>query len=394
MMGQVKHVMSKLLVLSVISLSFPMGVYATTPMQDFQSPSYILMEASSGQVLIEHNANDQRPPASITKVMTMLLIYEAVESGKIAWDDEVTISEHAANMGGSQVFMEPGQIQTVEVLLKCIAIASANDAAVAMGEYIAGSTDGFADLMNKRAQELGMKDTLFKNPCGLHIDGHVSSAYDIALLSRELMIKFPQASEVLTIWMDSITHKTRRGESEFGLTNTNRLIKAYTGITGLKTGYTSQSKHCMSATANRNEMDLIAVVLGAPDSKVRFREAAQLLDYGFANYAVKSGHQAGEVLGQAPVFKGDKEHLEYTIKDAISIVVPKEISSEELSHEISVSPNLTAPIRKGDPVGSISYLIGEERVGESPLIAAFDVDKAKYSHTVKYIFKSFFKLPS
>lgn len=393
-MSQCKKNLCRALILCMTALSFPMGVFASTPLKGLQSQSYVLMEASSGKVLLEHNANEALPPASITKVMTMLLIYEAVESGKIGWDDEVTISEYAAKMGGSQVFMEPGEIQTVADLLKCIAIASANDAAVAMGEYIAGSEDSFADLMNKRAQELGMKNTVFKNPCGLHRDGHVSTAYDIALLSRELMTKFPEASKVLTIWMDSITHKTRRGESEFGLTNTNRLIKAYTGITGLKTGYTSQSKHCISTTASRNDMDLIAVVLAAPDSKIRFREAAQLLDYGFANYIVKQGHEANQILGQTPIFKGDKQQLEYTIKDTMSIVLPKDKANEEISHKITIKPDLTAPIRKNDTVGTVTYLMGEEKVGQLPLIAAFDINKAKYNHMVRYIFRSYFKLSS
>ena len=393
-MSQCKRFISKLLIICTAILSTRSVTFANAPLKDLQSESYVLMEASSGKVLLEHKANLQLPPASITKVMTMLLIYEAVDSGKISWDDEVTISEHAATMGGSQVFMEPGEIQTVRELLKCIAIASANDAAVAMGEYIAGSVDTFADLMNKRAQELGMKDTVFKNPCGLHKEGHVSTAYDIALLSRELMTNFPQASEILTIWMDSITHKTRRGESEFGLTNTNRLIKAYTGITGLKTGYTSQSKHCMSATANRNDMDLIAVVLAAPDSKTRFKEAAQLLDYGFANYTVKQGHKANEILGQIPVFKGDKEKLEYTVGDTMSLVLPKDKATSEISHTVTLAPNLTAPIRKGDTVGSITYLLGQEKIGEMPLIAAYDINKAKYNHMVKYMFRNFFKLPS
>lgn len=393
-MRQFKMVLCNLLVFCLAVLSITTGVYADTPTQKFQAPSYILMEASSGKVLLEHNAKEELPPASITKVMTMLLIYEAVDNGMIKWDDEVTISEYAASMGGSQVYMEAGQIQTVETLLKCIAIASANDAAVAMGEYIAGSEEGFADLMNKRAQELGMENTVFKNPCGLHREGHVSSAYDIALLSRELITKYPESSDVLTIWMDSITHKTRRGESEFGLTNTNRLIKVYTGITGLKTGYTSHSKHCVSATANRNGMDLIAVVLGAPDSKTRFKEAAQLLDYGFANYVVKQEHKAGQVLGQSPVFKGDKEKVEYMTRDTMSMVLPKDQANEKVNHKITLTPNLTAPISQGDTIGSVTYFIGDKSIGEGPLIAAFDVNKAKYNHTVKYIFKTFFKLPS
>lgn len=390
-MSRMKRVFCSLLALCIGISIITVPVYGNQPSQEFQSQSYILMEASSGRVLLEHNIHEQLPPASITKVMTMLLIYEAIESGKFTWDDEVTISEHAAHMGGSQVFMEPGEIQTARDLFKCIAIASANDAAVAMGEYISGSEEGFVDLMNKRAQELGMKNTLFKNACGLHADGHVSTAYDIAILSREFITKFPEASKTLTIWMDSITHRTRRGESEFGLTNTNKLIKAYTGITGLKTGYTPQAKHCLSATANRNDMDLIAVVLASPDSKVRFKEAAQLLNYGFANYTVKKGHDKESILGQVPIAKGDKEKLEYTVARTMTIVTTKDKGKEDLGHQISINPKLSAPIKKGDSIGVVAYYLGDEKAGEVPIVAAYDVNKAKYSDMLKYMFKNYFK---
>ncbi len=226
-----------------------------------KTKSAILMEASTGTVLYEQNSDEQLPPASVTKVMTLLLIYEAVRDGKIKWDDKVTVSEHAASMGGSQVFLEVGETQTVADMTKCIAIASANDAAVAMAEYIGGSEEGFVDLMNARAKELGMENTMFKNACGLDTDGHVTTARDIAIMSRELITNFPDIEQYTTTWQDTITHTTRRGTTEFGLTNTNKLVRWYEGATGLKTGSTGNAKYCLSATANKNGMSLIAVIM-------------------------------------------------------------------------------------------------------------------------------------
>lgn len=354
--------------------------------------SYVLMEANSGKILLENNMEESIPPASITKIMTLLLIYDAIESGKITWDDKVTISEHAAGMGGSQAFMEPGEEQTVRDLVKCIGIASANDAAVAMAEYVAGSESQFVDMMNKRAQELGMNNTVFKNACGLHVDGHVSSAKDVALMSRELITKHPDVAKVMTVWMDKIIHKTRRGESEFGLSNTNKMLKWYNGITGLKTGYTPEAKHCVSATAQRDGMDLIAVILGSSDGKVRFREAAELLDYGFANYMVKTGPQVGEVLGSAKVKKGDKDLVELTIENSMSFVVPKSNNTSELSYEIEYDKDITAPIYKGQKLGTITYSLDGAEVGKADLVAAFDVGKAKFKNMLPYMYNRFFNI--
>lgn len=354
--------------------------------------SYVLMEESSGKVLLESNKDTQLPPASITKVMTLLLINDAIASGKITWDDKVTISEHAAHMGGSQVFMEPGEEQTVRDLVKCICIASANDAAVAMGEYIAGSEEQFVDMMNKRAKELGMSHTVFKNACGLHEEGHVSTAYDIGLMSRELMKKYPEMSKVLTIWMDTIVHKTRRGESEFGLSNTNKMIKWYKGITGLKTGYTPEAKHCVSATAKRNDMGLIAVVMGAQDGKIRFREAAQLLDYGFANYMVKTGPAIGTIVGKTPVKKGNKAIVEAITDETKAFVIGKTQANIELTYDVKYSGNLTAPVSKGDKIGVITYYLEGTEVGEAPVIAAYGVEKAKLKDMIPYMYKRYFNL--
>ncbi|OOB78622.1 MAG: D-alanyl-D-alanine carboxypeptidase [Epulopiscium sp. Nele67-Bin002] len=355
-----------------------------------ESRSHVLMEASSGQVLKDHNMNDSIPPASITKVMTLLLIHDAVAEGKITWDEQVTVSEHAASMGGSQVFMEVGEQQTVRELVKCIAIASANDAAVAMSEHIGGSEQQFVDMMNEKAQELGMENTTFKNACGLHVEGHVSSAYDVALMSRELITKYPDITKTVTIWMDTIVHRTKRGESEFGLTNTNKMLKWYPGITGLKTGYTPEAKHCVSATAKRDDMELIAVVLGGADSKARFREAGLLLDHGFANYAVKAGPQAGEVLAQVPVVKGVEDTVDATIEESMRFVISKTAKDDNYEYSIEMVEELKAPITKGQKVGELSCLVEDEIVGSAPLVAMNDVEKAGLKNVIPSTLKKFF----
>ena len=237
-----------------------------------QSPHAILMEASTGTILYEKDAHVSLHPASITKIMTLIIIYDALENQSIQMEDIVTVSEYAASMGGSQVYLEPGETQTVEDMIKCISIASANDACVAMAEFIAGSEEAFVTRMNERAAELGMKDTHFVNCCGLDTEGHMTSAYDVALMSRELITKYPQIHDYCTIWMDSITHVTRNGSSEFGLTNTNKLIRQYEYATGLKTGFTNLAKYCLSATAEKDGLELIAVVMAAPDYKIRSQE--------------------------------------------------------------------------------------------------------------------------
>ena len=354
--------------------------------------SYVLMEQSSGKVLLEHNAEVALPPASITKVMTLLLINEAIDAGKVNWDDKVTISEHAAHMGGSQVFMEPGEEQTVRDLVKCICIASANDAAVAMSEYIAGSEEQFVELMNKRAAELGMNHTVFKNACGLHEDGHVSTAKDIALMSRALLEEHPEMSKILTTWMDSIIHRTRRGESEFGLSNTNKMIKWYQGITGLKTGYTPQAKHCVSATATRDQMGLIAVIMGAADGKIRFQEAAQLLNYGFANYKVKVGPTIGTIIGQEAIKKGTEKQIDIATAETKAFVVPKSSANSELTYEVQIDRSLTAPITRGQEIGRIVYYLDGNEVGEGKIISASEVKKASLKQMIPYMGKRFFKV--
>ena len=253
----------------------------TQPAVEISAPSAVLMEASTGTVIFEKDSDTARPPASVTKIMTMLLIFDALEEGSIGLDNEVTTSEYAASMGGSQVFLEPGEIQTVDTMLKCIAVASANDACVAMSEYICGSEEEFVRRMNERAKELGMKNTNFVNCNGLDAQGHVTSARDIALMSRELITKYPQVHDYSMIWMENITHTTKKGTTEFGLTNTNKLVRQYEYTTGLKTGSTGDAKFCVSATGEKNGIEMIAVVMAAENSKERFADAVKLLNCCF-----------------------------------------------------------------------------------------------------------------
>ena len=277
----------------------------TAPAADLNisAPSAILMEASTGAVVYEKNSHEARHPASVTKIMTLLLIFDALSSKQISLDDTVTVSEYAASMGGSQVFLEPGETQTVETMIKCISVASANDACVAMAEHVAGSESEFVRMMNERAKGLGMNDTNFVNCCGLDADGHMTSANDIALMSRELITKYPKIHDYCTLWMENITHTTAKGSSEFGLTNTNKLIKHYQYATGLKTGFTNTAMYCISATAKKDDMELIAVIMGAPDIKSRSADATTLLNYGFGKCRIYcDSHE--DKLDDLPVEKG------------------------------------------------------------------------------------------
>lgn len=362
-------------------------VFAAQP--DIDGKSAILMEASTGKVLSEQNADEALPPASVTKIMTILLIYDSVNNGKIKWEDNVSVSEHAASMGGSQIFLEPNETQTVETLTKSIVIASANDAAVAMAEYIGGSEDAFVELMNKKAQELGMKTAHFENACGLDTPNHLLSARDIAIMSRELITKYPDVCKYTTTWQDTITHTTSKGTSEFGLTNTNKLIKWYNNATGLKTGSTSQAKFCLSATAKKDDMELIAVVMAAPEPKIRFREAMRLLDYGFANYGIKKGKAVGEVAAQVKVEKG--------MTDSVNAVVAKEVTAlvakgdkNELTSKVNTPDSIKAPVKKGDKLGEVVYYSGDNEVGKSDILAQDDVKKAGLIKNITNIMDNWF----
>ena len=309
-MKQKQRILILIMVITMIFSCFPVPLYAQEQKDtnDFnlQSESAILMEISTGQVIYQYNATKRLRPASITKIMTLLLIFEAIESNKISMQDEVVVSKHAASMEGSKVFLEEGETQTVDTMIKCITVSSGNDAAVAMAEHVAGSEEAFVKKMNERAQKLGMKDTHFVNCCGLDADNHYSSALDIAIMSRELVTKHPKIYEYSSIWMDTITHVTRRGSSEFGLSNTNKLIRHYKGMTGLKTGSTSKAKFCLSGTAKRNGVELIAVAMAAPNDKTRNKEVANLLNFGFSNCQVYKDTKTTEKIGKIKVAKGER----------------------------------------------------------------------------------------
>ncbi len=378
------------LILAFITLCFPLGVqaaqYENIADLGLASKSVILMEASTGDILYEQNSEEKLPPASITKLMTLLLIYEAQKNGKISWDDKVTVSEHAASMGGSQVFLEVGETQTAADMTKCIAIASANDAAVAMAEYIGGSEEGFVELMNSRAKELGMVNTQFKNACGLDTDGHLTTAKDIALMSRELITNFPEITQYTTTWQDTITHTTRKGSSEFGLTNTNKLVRWYDGATGLKTGSTGNAKYCLSATAEKNGMPLIAVIMAAPDNKARFSEAIKLLDYGYANYAVVSGAKAGDSAGEIPVSRGEHETVLLEVSTDINALIPKGGNEPTLTYELTES--LSAPIDKGVKAGEAVYTLDGQVVARADVVTSEAVERAGLATVAGRLIKS------
>lgn len=347
--------------------------------------SAVLMEPITGKVLYEKNKDKQLRPASVTKIMTLLLIMEAMDKGKFTYEDTVSVSAHAASMGGSQVFLEEGETQTVRDMLKCIVISSANDACVAMAEYVSGSEEAFVAAMNERAKELGMANTNFVNACGLDADGHLTTAYDIALMSRELTQKHKDIFEFTTIWMDTITHTTKKGSSEFGLSNTNKLIKQYNGATGLKTGSTSLAKFCLSATATRDNMDMLAVVMACPDSKVRTKEASKLLDYGFANCSVYEDKQVLEKPLKMKVECGKKDSVAVLPKENFQYVFTNGGNSGKITKRLKVEKKLTAPVKKGDKVGSATYYLDKQKLGSVDLVAATPVKRWDFMHCFKQI---------
>ena len=373
----------------VFSFISTFSVFGQESTLTLESRSALLMDAATGTVLFEKNSHDAMPPASVTKIMTLLLIYEAEENGQFRWQDAVRVSDHAASMGGSQVFLEEGENQTAADLTKCIAIASANDAAVAMAEFVAGSEEAFVERMNQKAEELGMQDTHFKNACGLDVDGHVTSAYDIALMSRELMNRFPEIREYTTTWQDTIIHNTRKGQSTFGLTNTNKLVKWYEGATGLKTGSTGKALYCLSGTAERDGLHLIAVVMAAPDFKVRFQETMKLLDHGFANYSAEKGLPKGEKMGQIPIRKGMQDEVDLVVGEEISFLLKKD-SAKEWETKVETLPSLDAPVRAGEKVGEVIYLIGGKEVGRAALLTAEDIKKADIGTMLERMLRQWF----
>lgn len=341
------------------------------------APSAILMEMTTGTVLYEKDADTARPPASVTKVMTMLLIFDALAEGKIQLKDEVTTSEYASSMGGSRVFLEIGEKQTVETLLKCISVASANDACVAMAEYISGNEEEFVRQMNLRAEGLGMKHTHFLNCNGLDTDGHETSARDIALMSRELLMKYPEIHNYCTIWMENITHTTSKGSSEFGLTNTNKLIRQYEYATGLKTGSTGKAKFCVSATAEKNGVSLIAVIMGAEDSKVRFKDAVTLLNYGFGKCQMYTDEKMPS-LDPISVAGGIQESISLEYEKKFTYLDTTGANLNAVTSRLQIPDKVNAPVKKGDVVGQLIYYLDEKEIGSVNLLAEESVKKAGF----------------
>ncbi|MDR5658167.1 D-alanyl-D-alanine carboxypeptidase family protein [Serpentinicella sp. ANB-PHB4] len=365
-----KYIMSSLLIFSIMCININI---AEAQLFDVDARAAILIDASTRTVLYEKNIHEALPPASITKIMTMLLAMEALEEEKISLDDQVVVSERASKMGGTQLYLEPGEIKTIEELMKGIAIRSSNDACVAIAEFISGSEELFVQKMNDRAKELGMENTTFKNTNGLPEEGHVTSAYDIALMSKELL-KHETVMVWLNTWMDEVVVGTKK-QSTQQLVNTNKLIRSYKGANGLKTGYTSEAKHCLSASATRGNNSFIAVVLGAPTSPIRFSESAKLLDYGFANYNTIEIAKKGESLGNVTVDKGKNSSISSTVEDDIYMLVKKG-EEQSMEKEIVLKDNIYAPIKKGDKIGEIIITMDGKEVKKANIVSNESVERS------------------
>lgn len=341
--------------------------------------SAILIEQFSGKVLYDHNSHEKLRPASVTKIMTILLIMEAIDSGKLNYTDQIPCSENASSMGGSQIWLDTKETLSVDEMLKAICVVSANDCTVAMAEYLAGSEENFVNQMNAKAKELGMNDTTFKNCHGIDEDGHVSSSYDIALMSRELLEKHPDITKYTTIYMDSL----RDGKSE--LVNTNKLVRNYKGATGLKTGSTSLALYNLSASATRDDLSLIAVIMKAPTTKDRFAEATKLLDYGFANYNYKVLGKANDVVKDVSVSKGVSSSVSAVLEYDSGTLLPKGADTN-IVQNINVPDTVSAPIKKGDKLGEVVYTLNDETISTIDVIANEDVDKIDFFNMTKHIF--------
>lgn len=372
-------------VVLVLVFSPVQNVYAAEGAVSISAPSAILLEASTGKVIYEQNADQVCSPASITKIMTLLLIFEALDRGEIKLTDEVITSERAQSMGGSQVFLETGELQTVETLIKCIAVASGNDAAVAMAEHIAGSEAEFVAKMNQKAQELSMGSTHFVDCCGLtDSDDHHTSARDVAIMSRELVTKHPEVYQYTGIWMEDITHTTARGSSVFTLSSTNKLLKQYQWATGLKTGSTSKAKYCLSATARKDDVDLIAVIMTAPDSKSRFSDAAALLNYGYSVSALYKDENRDKIPDMS-VKGGVEETVPLAYESGFSYLDVEGNDVEMIQKHLEVAQNVEAPVKAGERAGEAQYVLNGQIIGTVPILFAASVKKAVYRDYVKKI---------
>ena len=368
----------------VLTLGNALPVQASV---EVSSPSAILVEASTGTIIYEKNATERRSPASVTKVMTLLLAFEQIDSGKMKLDDLVTTSEHAMSMGGSQVYLEAGETQTLETMIKCIVISSGNDACVAVAEHIAGTEEEFVAMMNAKAAELGMADTHFEDCCGLtESENHYTSARDIAVMSRELITKHPKIYDYTKIWMEDITHTTARGSTTFTLSSTNKLIKQYQWATGLKTGFTSKAMYCLSATASKEGIDMIAVIMGAPDSKTRNSEIVSLFNYGYSvSQLYKDENQ--DALPALPVTQGVADEVRIGYKGVFQYLDVKGRDLSQIEKVISLPEEVQAPLKTGEPAGEVVYKLGSEKIGSVPILYLEDVEKAVYKDYLKKTFK-------
>lgn len=353
------------------------------------APSYILMEASTGQIVCEKNATERRCPASITKIMTLLLAFESLANGQMKLEDHVITSEYASSMGGSQVFLAQGEEQSVDTLLKCIAVSSGNDASVALAEHIAGSEDAFVEMMNEKALSIGMTDTHFEDCCGLtNSDQHYTTAKDVAKMSKELITTYPEVFQYTKIWMEDITHVTRQGTSNFTLSSTNKLLKQYQWTTGLKTGSTDKAKYCLSATANKGGIDLIAVVMGSPEPKGRFADARILLEHGFhiCQIYVDSNQ---EPLPKLPVKRGVEEDVSLKYQGEFRYLDMHGMDFQQVKKVIELPEKVLAPVVEGEAIGRVKYLLNGTEIGTISILYAQNVERAEYLDCLRKIFNDF-----
>lgn len=367
--------------ITTILLSLLLVFSIETPVMaqvEVSAPSAILIEASTGQIIYEKDATVRRSPASITKIMTLLLAFEQIDAGKMKLEDQVLVSAHASSMGGSQVYLAEGEVQSLDTMLKCITVSSGNDACVAVAEHIAGSEEAFVDMMNEKAKELGMVDTNFEDCCGLtDSDGHYTTAKDVAIMSRELTTKHPAIFNYSQIWMEDITHETRQGTSNFTLSSTNKLLKQYQWATGLKTGFTAKAKYCLSATASKDGINLIAVIMGSDESKRRFSEAQELLAYGFSvcNLYIDENK---DVLQPLSVEGGVVEEVPIAYAGEFRYLDTKQNNLDQVEKKIELSETVKAPIQKGAEAGKARYFLGGTEIGSVPIIYGQDIEKATY----------------
>ncbi len=370
----------------IFLLMMPLTVNAAP---EIEAPSYILMEASTGRIICEQDADQRRSPASITKIMTLLVIFDHLGTGRVRLDSEVMTSAYAKSMGGSQVFLEEGEVQTLETIIKCIAIASGNDASVAAAEFIAGSEQEFVALMNARAEEMGLKNTHFEDCCGLsESDNHYTSARDVALMSKELITKYPQVLDYTKIWMEDITHETRQGSTTFTLSSTNKLLKMYEWTTGLKTGSTSKALYCLSATASKDRIDLIGVVMGSPSNKSRFQDAMALLNYGYSVSALYEDANE-EKLPTLPVKGGVLDEAALTYQGPFRYLDIQGNDLGGIEKTISLPPQIEAPVQRGDAVGEAVYTLNGQRIGSVSILSDVTIEKAGYKDYLIKIWKLF-----